>query len=90
MVYLLTGHKIVLSGAKPDSLQSMQLKGSHMTLANKARTAAAKLIGYQTKGDGFTKVHHSLTLTNALQWSHCYPKATVTRFGLFVASTTTK
>ena len=61
-----------------------------MTLANKARLAAAKLIGYQTKGDGFTKVHHSLTLTNALQWSHCYPKATVTRFGLFVASTTTK
>jgi hypothetical protein len=68
----------------------MQLKRSHMTFANKARTAVAKLIGYQTKGDGFTKVHHSLTLTNALQWAHCYDKATVTRFGLFVASTTTK
>jgi hypothetical protein len=68
----------------------MQLKGSHMTLANKARTAVAKLIGYQTVGYGFTKVHHSLTLTNALQWAHCYDKATVTRFGLFVASTTTK
>jgi hypothetical protein len=71
-------------------MNNSKTKGLEMTLANKARLAAAKLIGYQTKGDGFDKVHHSLTLTNALQWSHCYPKATVTRFGLFVASTTTK
>ena len=61
-----------------------------MTLSDKTRLVVAKLIGYQTVGEGFTKVHHSLTLTNALQWSHCYDKATVTRFGRFVASTTTK
>jgi hypothetical protein len=61
-----------------------------MTTADKIRTAAARLIGYQTQGHGFTKVHYSLTLRNALNWAHCYDRATVTRFGRFVASTTTR
>jgi hypothetical protein len=61
-----------------------------MTTADHIRTIAARLIGYQTKGAGFDKVHHSLTLKNALQWAHCYDRATVTKRGRFVASTTTK
>lgn len=61
-----------------------------MTIADHIRTAAAKIIGYQTQGHGFEKVHHSLTRKNALEWAHCYDRATVTRFGRFVASTTTK
>ena len=61
-----------------------------MTTADHIRTIAARLIGYQTQGHGFTKVHHSLTRRNALQWAHCYDRATVTRFNRFIASTTTK
>jgi hypothetical protein len=61
-----------------------------MTTADHIRTAAARLIGYQTQGHGFTKVHHSLTLKNALSWAHCYDRATVTRRGQFVAATTNK
>jgi len=61
-----------------------------MTTANKIRAAAARVIGYQTQGRGFNKVHYSLTRLNALRWAHCYDAATVTRFGRFVASTTTK
>ena len=61
-----------------------------MTIPNTLRTIAARLIGYQTKGHGFDKVHHSLTLKNALNWAHCYDRATVTRRGRFIASTTTK
>lgn len=61
-----------------------------MTIADRIRTAAARLVGYQTKGHGFAKVHYSLTLKNALNWAHCYEAATVTRFGRFVASTTTR
>jgi hypothetical protein len=61
-----------------------------MTIADTIRTAAARLIGYQTQGQGFAKVHHSLTLKNALSWAHCYDRATVTRFGRFVAATTTR
>jgi hypothetical protein len=60
-----------------------------MTTADHIRTIAARLIGYQTQGHGFTKVHHSLTLRNALEWAHCYDRATVTKRGQFVASTTT-
>jgi hypothetical protein len=59
----------------------------NMRLLDKIRLALAKRIGYQTQGEGFTKVHHSLTLKNAIEWAHCYDKATVTRFGLFVART---
>lgn len=61
-----------------------------MTIPDQIRTIAARLIGYQTQGHGFTKVHHSLTLKNALQWAHCYDRATVTRCGQFVASTNTR
>jgi hypothetical protein len=60
-----------------------------MTTADQIRTLAARLIGYQTQGHGFTKVHHSLTLKNALEWAHCYDRATVTKRGQFVAATTT-
>jgi hypothetical protein len=61
-----------------------------MTTADHIRTIAARLIGYQTQGHGFTKIHYSLTLKNALNWAHCYDRATVTRRGQFVATTTTK
>ena len=61
-----------------------------MTTADTIRTLAARLIGYQTQGHGFTKIHYSLTLRNALQWAHCYDRATVTRRGKFIAATTTK
>ena len=61
-----------------------------MTTADTIRTITARLIGYQTQGHGFTKIHYSLTLKNALNWAHCYDRATVTRRGQFIASTTTK
>lgn len=61
-----------------------------MTSADTIRNLIARLIGYQTQGQGFDKIHYSLTLKNALQWAHCYDKATVTRKGRFIASTTTK
>jgi hypothetical protein len=60
-----------------------------MTTADHIRTIAARLIGYQTQGHGFTKVHHSLTLKNALLWAACYDRATVTRNGRFIATKTT-
>ena len=61
-----------------------------MNTADQIRTIAARLFGYQTQGHGFAKVHHSLTLKNALEWAHCYDRATVTKRGQFVAATTTK
>ena len=61
-----------------------------MTTADHIRTIIARAFGYQTQGHGFTKVHHSLTLKNALNWAHCYDRATVTRRGQFVAATSTK
>lgn len=61
-----------------------------MTTPDHIRTIAARLIGYQTQGHGFTKVHHSLTLKNALEWAACYDRATVTRRGQFVASISTR
>jgi hypothetical protein len=60
-----------------------------MTIPDRIRTIAARAFGYQTQGHGFTKVHHSLTLKNALEWAHCYDRATVTRHGQFIAATTT-
>lgn len=60
-----------------------------MTIPDHIRTIAARLIGYQTQGHGFTKVHHSLTLKNALKWAACYDRATVTRRGQFIATKTT-
>ena len=61
-----------------------------MTTADHIRTIAARLIGYQTQGHGFNKVHHSLTLKKAVAWAHCYDSATVTRHGQFIAATTTR
>ena len=60
-----------------------------MTAADKIRHATARLIGYRVKGHGFKKTHHTLTLRAALQWAACYPAATVTRYGKFIASKTT-
>lgn len=60
-----------------------------MTTADHIRTIAARLIGYQTQGHGFNKIHHSLTLKNALEWAACYDRATVTRRGRFIATKTT-
>lgn len=61
-----------------------------MTTADTIRHAIARAIGYQTQGHGFTKVHHSLTLKNAIAWAHCYDSATVTKRSQFIASTTNK
>ena len=61
-----------------------------MTIPDHIRHAIARLVGYQTQGHGFNKVHHSLTLKNALQWAACYDRATVTRNGKFIATKTTK
>lgn len=60
-----------------------------MKITQALKTAAAALVGYQTTGQGFTKVHHALTYVEACQWAHCYPAATITRHGRFIASTTT-
>lgn len=56
---------------------------------NTIKATAARLIGYRTTGHGYAKTHYSLSRADALSWAHCYPAATVTRFGRFIASTTT-
>ena len=61
-----------------------------MTTADKIRAAAARRIGYTVTGHGHTKQHHTLTLRAALSWAACYPAATITRSGRFIASKTTK
>ena len=60
-----------------------------MTTADQIREAAARLIGYETTGHGFTKTHHTLTRRAALSWASCYPAATITKRGQFVARKTT-
>jgi len=60
-----------------------------MTAADQIRTAAARLIGYQTTGHGYTKTHHTITRRAALEWAACYPAATITKNGQFVARKTT-
>jgi hypothetical protein len=55
---------------------------------NTIKTTAARFIGYATKGHGFNKTHYSLTRREALSWAACYPAATITRAGQFVATTT--
>lgn len=57
-----------------------------MKLTDTLRTVIAKSFGYHTQGEGFEKVHYSLTRLNALRWAHCYQAATVTRNGKFVAA----
>ena len=61
-----------------------------MTTADKIRHATARAIGYTVTGHGYAKQHHTLTLRAALQWAACYPAATITRAGQFVASKTTR
>ena len=60
-----------------------------MTTADKIRHATARAIGYTITGHGYDKKHHTLTLRAALQWAACYPAATITRHGQFIASKTT-
>jgi hypothetical protein len=60
-----------------------------MTTADRIRRAAARIAGYTVTGTGFTARHHTLTLRAALSWAACYPAATITRRGRFVASKTT-
>lgn len=60
-----------------------------MTTADKIRHAAARVIGYTVTGHGYDKQHHALTLREALSWAACYPAATVTRRGHFIATKTT-
>lgn len=60
-----------------------------MTTADKIRHAIATRYGYQVKPQGFAKVHHALTLSTALQWAHCYQRATITKRGQFIAATIT-
>jgi hypothetical protein len=57
-----------------------------MTTADKIREAAARVIGYETTGHGFTKTHHTITRRAALEWAACYPAATITKSGQFVAT----
>jgi hypothetical protein len=59
-----------------------------MTTADTIRTTAARLIGYTVQGHGFNKQHYTLTRAEALSWAACYPAATITRAGRFVAATT--
>lgn len=61
-----------------------------MTTADRIRRAAARLAGYTVTGAGFTARHNTLTLRAALQWAACYPAATITRRGQFIASKKTK
>lgn len=60
-----------------------------MKTADTIRHAIARRIGYEVKPHGFAKTHHTLTLTAALEWAHCYRKATITRRGEWIANTTT-
>ncbi len=60
-----------------------------MTTADKSREAAARLVGYETHGHGFTKTHHTITRRAALEWAACYPAATITKNGQFIARKTT-
>ena len=60
-----------------------------MTTADKIRRTIARSIGYTVTGHGYNKQHHTLTLRAALSWAACYPAATVTRNGQFIASKTT-
>ena len=60
-----------------------------MTTADKIRHATARAIGYTVTGHGYAKQHHTLTMRAALEWAACYPAATITRAGQFIASKTT-
>ena len=61
-----------------------------MTTADRIRLTIARRWGYQVRGAGFDKVHHTLTFRAALEWAACYPQSTIYRAGRFVASKTTR
>ena len=61
-----------------------------MTTADTIRTIAARAFGYTVQGHGYDKQHHTLTLRAALSWAACYPVATITKRGQFIATKTTK
>lgn len=60
-----------------------------MTTADRIRHTIARRIGYTVTGHGYNRQHHTLTLRAALAWAACYPEATVTRRGQFIAHKTT-
>jgi hypothetical protein len=60
-----------------------------MTTADKIRHAIASRIGYEVRPHGFAKTHHTITKRAALEWAHCYRRATITKRGQFIANTTT-
>lgn len=60
-----------------------------MTTADKLRAATARQWGYTVQGDGYKRQHHTLTMRAALAWASCYPAATITRNGQFIARKTT-
>lgn len=61
-----------------------------MTTADKIRQATANRWGYTIQGHGYKRQHHTLTLRAALAWAACYPEATITRRGQFIAHKTTR
>ncbi len=60
-----------------------------MTTADKIRQATANRWGYTVQGEGYKRTHHTLTLRAALAWASCYPVATITKGGQFIARKTT-
>ena len=60
-----------------------------MTAADQIRHAIARRWGYTVTGHGYSRHHHTLTLAAALAWAACYPEATITRRGQFIATKTT-
>ena len=60
-----------------------------MTAADHIRHAIARRWGYTVTGHGYSRQHHTLTLAAALAWAACYPAATITRRGQFIATKTT-
>lgn len=60
-----------------------------MTAPDTIRAAIAKRWGYTVTGHGYTRQHHTITLAAALAWAACYPAATITRRGQFIATKTT-
>ena len=60
-----------------------------MTTADEIRQAAANRWGYTIQGHGYKRTHHTLTLRAALARAACYPEATITRRGQFIATKTT-
>ena len=60
-----------------------------MTAPDTIRTAIARRWGYTVTGHGYARSHYTLTMAAALSWASCYPAATITRRGQFIATKTT-